>query len=212
MRIAAVNCAQPQDFVAAQQVVNTAIIKQSIHQPVLVTQLGLVGDGQADQTLHGGIHRAVYAYATENYAYWRERLQRPEIGPGRFGENLTTSGLLDHSVHIGDIYRIGRAVLEVTQPRTTCFKLGISLQLPEFPQLFVESRRVGFFMRVISAGEVGVDDRIECVHQDQDSLTIPEISRIYQNARDYSGAERALRVAALAPEWREVFRERLEGA
>jgi MOSC domain-containing protein YiiM len=212
MRISAVNCAQPQELVAAQRVVNSAIIKQSVQVPVLVTAQGLVGDGQADQTLHGGVHRAVYAYAKENYAYWRDRLQRPDIVPGRFGENLTTCGLLDHSVHIGDIYRIGRAVLEVTQPRTACYKLGVSLNLPDFPQLFLESRRVGFFMRVISTGEVGVDDRIECVHLDQESLTIPEISRIYQNARDYSGAERALRIAALAPEWREVFLKRLEGA
>jgi MOSC domain-containing protein YiiM len=180
---------------------------------VLLRRLGLAGDVQADPRYHGGTNKAVYAYPSEHYAYWQQQLGRSDFEPGQFGENLTVEGLLEDEVCLGDIYRVGGAVLAVTQPRTPCFKLGIRMDLPQFPKLFLASGLLGFYLRVLEEGEVGAGDRIEKIDGPKERITIRELWRlVHQDPEDVEGARRALHFRAhLHTEWREPLEERVRG-
>ena len=155
-------------------------------------------------------YRAVYAYPVENYDYWGRELVRDDLSFGQFGENFTVEGMTEDDVHIGDVFRVGDVLVEVSQPRPPCFKLGIKMSMPRFPKLFLASGRVGFYLRVLEEGEVGAGDGIERVRSDPERLTVRETSHLHFFEREnLEGAERALRIPALSPGWRESFEERL---
>jgi MOSC domain-containing protein YiiM len=193
--------------------VMTGIFKEPVAGRVRLTTLNLEGDRQADLRVHGGVHKAVYAYPFEHYDHWRRELGRDDLGYGQFGENLTVQGLLEDDVHVGDVFRVGTALLQVSQPRTPCFKLGIKMGTQSFLKPFLRSGRIGFYLRVLEEGEVGEGDAIARIRSDPDRLSIREVSRImYLAPDDVDGARRALRVQALSPTWRDSFAKRLERA
>ena len=158
MRLISVNAGQPRETRWRGRMVRSAIWKDPLPGRVRVTKLHLEGDRQADPSLHGGGDKAIYVYPSEHYAYWRRTLG--ELAWGSFGENLTTEGLLEDEVRIGDALRIGSAVLEVTQPRTPCMKLAMRLQRPAIVREFSESRRCGFYCSVRLEGDVAAGDAI----------------------------------------------------
>jgi MOSC domain-containing protein YiiM len=190
--------------------VSTGIFKEPVRGRIMLRTLNLDGDGQADLVNHGGIHRAVYAYPIENYDYWRRELGRTDFTFGQFGENFTVEGMLEDSVCIGDVFRVGDALVEVSQPRPPCFKLGIKMGMPRFPKLFLGSGRVGFYLRVLEEGEVSAGDTFDLIESDPERMTVREMSHLlFFDLEDLEGAERALRIRALSPGWHDSFRERL---
>ena len=149
-----VNVGMPKDVPWNGKTVHTGVWKTPVEGTAMVRRLNIDGDGQGDLAGHGGEQRAVMVYQTESYDYWRDYLGRDDLRPGNFGENFTVSGLDDHDVCIGDRYRIGEAEFEVTQPRVTCFRVGMRLGVPEMPNLLVSQHRPGFYLRVITEGLV----------------------------------------------------------
>jgi MOSC domain-containing protein YiiM len=153
----------------------------------------------------------VYAYPHEHYAYWRDRLNRDDFTFGQFGENLTTEGMLETDIHIGDVYRIGTAVVQVTQPRQPCYKLGIRMSRPEIVKEFLESERSGFYLRVVEEGDLATGDAIELVHADPERVSVQYMNHLrFFDKSNREGIAKALRVEALAPSWREDFETMLE--
>jgi MOSC domain-containing protein YiiM len=191
--------------------VRTSIFKSPIAGSVRVTRLNLEGDEQSDLTVHGGPDKAVYAYPDEHYPAWRSELSRPDLGFGSFGENLTTVGLLEAEVGVGDRLRIGTAEFVVTQPRMPCYKLGVRFGDPEMVKRFHQSGRNGFYLAVTQEGRIGSGDAIELVARDPDRLTIADVVSLYVDpAGKGSLLERASRHPALPPGWRDWFRQRLQ--
>ena len=213
MKLLSVNVAYPKEVAHGRKTVSTGIFKEPVASRIMLRTLNLDGDGQADLVNHGGVDRAVYVYSTENYDYWGRELGRGDLTFGQFGENFTVEGMTEDDVHIGDVFRVGDALVEVSQPRPPCFKLGIKMEMSRFPKLFLASGRVGFYMRVLEEGEVGAGDEIERVGRDPERLTVRETSHLlFFEGGNLDGARRALRVPALSPGWRESFEERLLSA
>jgi MOSC domain-containing protein YiiM len=210
MKLVAVSVSFPRFIPWGEGGIATGIFKQPVAGRVAVRRTNLDGDGQGDLSVHGGPDKAVYAYPFEHYAHWKRELARDEMPFGQFGENFTVEGLLEDAVRIGDAFRVGTALVQVSQPRAPCFKLGIRMRLPEFPKRFLESGRIGFYLRVLEEGEVGAGDAIEPVSREPDSMTVREIARLYYFGRgDRAGIEKALGIGSLAASWRGGFRERL---
>jgi MOSC domain-containing protein YiiM len=210
MKLLSVNVSPPAEVVHGGKTVTTGIFKEPVDGRVMFRTLNLDGDGQADLIGHGGIHKAAYAYSVENYDYWKRELGRTDFTFGQFGENFTVEGMLEDGIHVGDVFRVGGALVEVTQPRVPCFKLGIKMGLPRFVKMFLASCRVGFYLRVLEEGEVGAGDGFERVRTDPERMTVREICRLlYFDRGNLEGARRALRVRALSPGWRQSFEERL---
>jgi MOSC domain-containing protein YiiM len=213
VKLLSVNVSQPTEIAHGRGTVSTGIFKKPVAGRIMLRALNLDGDGQADLANHGGIHRAAYAYSIENYDYWRRELGRADLGFGQFGENFTVRGMVEDDVHIGDVFRVGDALVEVTQPRPPCFKLGIKMGMARFPKLFLASGRVGFYLRVLDEGEVGAGDVFERVESDPERVTVREMSHLlFFDPENLEGAERALRIRALSPGWRDSFEERLTRA
>jgi MOSC domain-containing protein YiiM len=210
MKLLSVNVSLPKEVSHRSGTVETGIFKEPVAGRIMLRTLNLDGDGQADLVNHGGTHQAVYAYPAEHYDYWQRELGRDGFGFGQFGENFTVEGMLEDEVHVGDVFRVGGARVEVSQPRTPCFKLGIKMGLPRFPKLFLASGRIGFYLRVLKEGEVGAGDAVERVERDPERLTVRKASRLlFFEKENLEGARRALRVRALSPGWRDSFEERL---
>jgi MOSC domain-containing protein YiiM len=169
-----VNVGLPQPLATPKGEVLSGILKRPVAGRVRVRRLGLEGDGQADLTVHGGLGKAVYAYSHDHYLPWMRELGRGDLPPGFFGENLTVDGMLESDVRIGDIYRIGTAVLQATQPRSPCFKLAARLGLPDFARIFLASGRSGFYLRVLEEGDVGAGDTIERISSPPAGLSVLE--------------------------------------
>ena len=188
--------------------VGTGIFKKAVDYPVRATRLTLEGDRQVDLRYHGGEHKAVYAYPSEHYSHWAPVTGREDFAPGRFGENFTTEGLLETEVHIGDQFRIGEALLEVTQPRVPCFKLGIAMDDPHFVKVFLESERSGFYLRVLEEGLVKAGDAIERTYAHPEAVTVQYIHHLYfQDPLNTESINRVLGIEALSKEWKKQFRE-----
>jgi ferredoxin-NADP reductase/MOSC domain-containing protein YiiM len=178
----------------------------------MVRRLNIDGDGQGDLAGHGGEQRAVMVYQTESYDFWRDYLGRDDLQPGQFGENFTVSGLDDRSVCIGDRYRIGEAEFEVTQPRVTCFRVGMRLGVPEMPNLLVSQHRPGFYFRVITEGLVRAGDDIALTRRGRNELSIADVDALlYLPNRDMDLLRKAVDVPALSPGWQQSFRDLLVG-
>ena len=176
-----------------------------------VGRLNLDGDGQGDLAGHGGEQRAVFVYQIESYRYWQEQLKRTDFVHGQFGENFTIEGLPDDAVCIGDRYQIGSALFEVTQPRVTCYRVGIRMNEPRMPALLTSSGRPGFYFRVLQEGEVGAGDEIVKVGEAKERMTVAEINALlYSPNHPRDRLERALRIEALSPGWRSSFEALLQ--
>src|SRR4051794_40928943 len=212
-RLVSLNVGRPREIVWEGKTVRTGIFKDPVDGPRMVRTINIDGDDQADRRAHGGEHRAVFVYQVDSYDYWRRELQRDDLVWGQFGENFTVQGLSDDEVCIGDRYRIGKALFEVTQPRVTCFRVGIRLGVPEMPSLLVAHHRPGFYLRVLEEGEVQAGDAIAKVADGPERLTIADVDGLlYLPHRSRDLLERALRVPALSEGWKGSFRDLLAAA
>ena len=210
MKLLSINVGVPREVVANGRPVTTGIFKQPVSGRVFVRSLNIDGDRQADLTVHGGIDKAVYAYPHEHYAQWASELGRRDFVPGQFGENLTTTGLLEDDVRIGDVLAIASARFEVSQPRVPCYKLALRMEMPQFPKLFLQSQRTGFYLRVVQEGEIGAGDEISRIATDPQQMTVREVFDVaYGEGAGRSDFQRAVEMPALAESWREMFTERL---
>ena len=208
-KLVSVNVGIPKNVPWRDKTVYTGIWKTPVDGAVMVRRLNIDGDGQADLAVHGGPDKAVYAYPSEHYGPWGERLGR-ELTPGIFGENLTTVGLLEDAVHIGDEFRVGTARLVVTQPRMPCFKLGIRFDDPGMVESFLQAGKPGIYFAVLEEGAVGPGDPIERLAEDGSRITVAEMFRLVLD-RDPAPAalRRLLGVPSLAAVWRQELEERL---
>jgi len=210
MKIVSVNVGLPRLVEWDEQIVSTGIYKVPVEGRVMMRTLNLDGDRQADLTVHGGPHKAVYAYPAEHYSFWREELPGVELPWGMFGENFTTEGLNEATVNIGDRFLVGSAELMVTQPRMPCYKLGIKFERADIIRKFLQSGRTGFYFSVQSEGEVGAGDEIELLARDQNDVTVADITRLYASDKDdLETMRRAIALEALPESWRSHFQKRL---
>lgn len=210
MRLISINVGRPREVEWHGKTVRTSIFKEPVAGPVRVQKLGLAGDEQADLSVHGGADKAVYVYPSEHYSYWRDELSGLELPWGAFGENLTTEGLSEGSLHIGDRLGIGSGEFLVTQPRLPCFKLAIRFGRPDIVKRFLRSGRTGFYLAVLQEGSISPGDPIQVLSEAQPSLTVAEITRLYTaDEAEQDSLRRASEVAALPESWREHFRNRL---
>lgn len=214
MKIVSVNVGMPREALWHGRTVTTGIYKEPVEGRVVLRRLNLDGDRQADLSVHGGEYKAVYCYPLEHYDYWRKELTGRELPMGMFGENFTTEGLLEESVHLGDRFSVGSAEVVVTQPRLPCYKLGVKFGSDDMVRRFLASRRTGFYLTVTREGEVGAGDEMKVISRDANAVPVSEIPRLYiakgYDHDDVASVQRALRVAALPENWKEYFRERLD--
>jgi ferredoxin-NADP reductase/MOSC domain-containing protein YiiM len=205
-RLLSVNVGLPREIAWRRKTVYTSVWKQPIEGRRLVRRLNVDGDAQGDLHGHGGEHRAVFVYQIDSYRYWERELKRDDFTFGQFGENFTVEGLADSEVCIGDRYRIGGALFEVTQPRVTCYRVGIRMDEPRMASLLVAHQRPGFYFRVLQEGEVGAGDEIVRVAQGPERMTIAAVNALLYLPRPAKGdIERALRIQALSPGWKGSF-------
>src|ERR1700761_962575 len=210
-RLLSVNVGLPRDIEWKGRTVHTAIWKDPVRGRCRVGRLNLDGDGQGDLAGHGGEHRAVFVYQIESYRYWQERLSRDDFVHGQFGENFTIEGLSDDTVCIGDRYQIGSALFEVTQPRVTCYRVGIRMNAPRMAALLTSSGRPGFYLRVLQEGEVGSGDEIVKAGEGPLRMTVAKVDALlYLPGHPRDQLERALKIPALSPGWQESFRSMLQ--
>jgi ferredoxin-NADP reductase/MOSC domain-containing protein YiiM/ferredoxin len=210
--LASVNVGMPKDVSWQGKTVFTGVFKDPIAGPRRVRKLNVDGDGQGDLAGHGGEQRAVFVYQLDSYRYWERELERDDFVHGQFGENFTVEGLGDDEVCVGDRYRIGSAVFEVTQPRVTCYRVGIRMNDPRIPALLVSHRRPGFYFRVLEEGEVEAGDEIVKLASGPEAMTIAEVDGLlYLPGHSRQKLLRALRIPALSPGWRESFEALLDG-
>jgi ferredoxin-NADP reductase/MOSC domain-containing protein YiiM len=203
-----VNVGMPQDVSWQGRTVHTGAWKSPVHGPRMVRRLNIDGDGQGDLAGHGGEIRAVLVYQLQSYQYWQKQLGRDDLAFGMFGENFTVDGLPDGEVCIGDRYRIGEAEFEVTQPRVTCYRVGMRLGEPAMAALLVAHHRPGFYLRVLSEGRVQAGDGITLVRKGPEELSVADIDALlYLPGRDPEKLRRALNIPALSPGWQQSFRE-----
>jgi MOSC domain-containing protein YiiM len=209
MKVLALSVGLPREVEYRGRTVLTSIFKSPVDRPLRVTKLNFEGDQQSDLTVHGGVDKAVYAYPSEHYAYWRRELPGADLPWGAFGENLTTEGLFE-DVRIGDRFRIGSAELAVTQPRLPCFKLGIRFGRPDILKRFLQSGRTGFYFHVIAEGEVGPGDAIEPLSVAHEGLSVADVVKLYTvDAENREMIRRATETPGLPESWRDYFRKRL---
>jgi ferredoxin-NADP reductase/MOSC domain-containing protein YiiM len=210
-RLLSVNVGLPRDIEWKGRIVHTGIWKNPVRGRCHVGRLNLDGDGQGDLAGHGGEQRAVFVYQIESYRYWQEQLKRTDFVYGQFGENFTIEGLPDDTVRIGDRYQIGTAIFEVTQPRVTCYRVGIRMNEPRMPALLTSGGRPGFYFRVLQQGEVGAGDEIVKMGEAQARMTVVQINALlYSPNHPRDQLERALRIEALSPGWRSSFEALLQ--
>lgn len=210
-KIISVNVGLPRLAMWRGATVSTGIFKKPVKGRVMLRRLNLDGDRQSDLSVHGGPDKAVYAYPSEHYDYWREELPEMELPWGMFGENLTTEGLSEDAVYIGDRFRIGQAELTVTQPRMPCHKLGIKFQRADIIKRFLASGRTGFYFSVQSEGEIGAGDELELMERSTQAVKVSDITRLYvKDKMDVETMRRAIQVEALPAGWRDYFLERIE--
>jgi ferredoxin-NADP reductase/MOSC domain-containing protein YiiM len=208
-----VNVGMPKDVAWHGKTVYTGVWKEPVTGPRMVRRLNIDGDGQGDKQGHGGEQRAVLVYQIQSYAYWRRHFGRDDLPYGQFGENLTVDGLPDDEVCIGDRYRIGEAEFEVTQPRVTCYRVGLRFGAPELPALLVSQHRPGFYMRVISEGQIQAGDPIVKTRTGPGALSVADTDALlYLPDRDQRKLRAALRIPALSPGWQGSFRDLLSAA
>ena len=211
MKILSLNVGLPREVAWQGKLITTGIFKEPVNAPVMLRTLNLDGDQQADLTVHGGVNKAVYVYPSEHYGYWRAELPGVDLPWGMFGENLTTQGLLEDTVCIGDRFRIGETEVMVTEPRMPCYKLGIKFGRADIIKRFLASRRTGFYSAVVREGMVGAGDAIELIGRAQQEISVADITRLYAFERsDLKALRRAIEVEALPESWKGYFQHQLD--
>ncbi len=210
-RLISVNVGEPRELLWMGRTVKTGIFKDAIRGRVAVRRLNLNGDKQADLSVHGGLDKAVYLYPAEHYVYWQEEYPGMQLPWGMFGENLTTEGMLEDEVSIGDQFRVGSVELMVTQPRLPCYKLGIRFGRDDIIKRFMAAGRPGFYLRVLQEGEVGAGDTIERISRDNGEVTVSDVFRLIGKDRDDTETlRRAVQVKTLPDSLRSHFLNNLE--
>ncbi|MBD2435682.1 MOSC domain-containing protein [Nostoc sp. FACHB-110] len=211
MQVISVNVGLPREVLWKGKTVTTGIFKEPVEGRVMMRSLNLDGDRQADLSVHGGKDKAVYVYPFEHYDYWRHKLPYMDLPWGMFGENLTTVGLLEDEVNIGDCFRIGSAEVMVTQPRMPCYKLGIKFGRTDIVKLFLDSRLTGFYFSVLQEGTVENGDTLSLISRDSNNVTVANITQLYARAtHDLELLQRAVQVEALPTGWRDYFQQQIE--
>lgn len=211
MKLVSVSVGLPRTVNWKGKPVTTAIFKESVRGRIALRTLNLDGDKQADLSVHGGPAKAVCVYPAEHYDYWASTRSGKVLPWASFGENFTTTGLLEDAVHIGDRFRIGSAQVVVTQPRLPCYKLGIRFGQAEMVKRFGQSRRTGFYLAVLNEGEVEAGDEIELLARDKLQVTVADIVRLYlRDEEDLEKMRRAMQVEALPDGWRNYFAQQIE--
>ena len=211
MKLVSINVGLPQLVMRNDQPVSTGIFKTPVEGRVMLRTLNLDGDRQADLSVHGGPSKAVYAYPSEHYEYWKHELPEMELPFGMFGENFTTDGLSEGELNIGDKFRVGSAVIMITEPRMPCYKLGLRFGRSDIIKLFLQSERSGFYFAVLQEGEVGAGDRFELIEKDTHAVSVSDITRLYVSDKHNARLlRRAIEVEALPESWRGYFQNRLQ--
>ncbi|NOU93892.1 MOSC domain-containing protein [Paenibacillus sp. LMG 31456] len=192
------------------KLLETGIFKEPVNRSLMLSFSQLEGDGQGDMINHGGEDKAVCVYCEEHYSYWEDKLQR-KLSYGAFGENFTVTGLLESDIHIGDIFAVGEAVVQVSQPRQPCFKLGWKHKMPELPEQVQDTGFTGYYFRVLKEGTVSAGDDIRLIERHALAITAAEANRLkYHDKTDLAGIHTLLAVEALADSWRKSFEKRLK--
>jgi MOSC domain-containing protein YiiM len=211
MKLISVNVGLPRVVMSNGEPVSTGIFKEPVAGRVMLRTLNLDGDRQADLSVHGGPSKAVYVYPSEHYEYWKHELPEMKLPWGMFGENFTSAGLFESELNIGDKFRVGSAVVMVTEPRMPCYKLGIKFGRPDIVKRFLASERTGFYFAVLQESEVGVGDPIELIEGSKHSVKVNDITRLYTREKHNAGLlRRAIAVEVLPESWKSYFRHRLE--
>jgi MOSC domain-containing protein YiiM len=212
MKILSVNVGLPRDVLFRGEVITTGIFKEPVQGRVRLLKLNLDGDKQADLTVHGGPDKAIYAYPSEHYEYWRHQFPSTTLSYGMFGENLTTEGLMEDMVNIGDQFQIGNSAKVIaTQPRMPCYKLGVKFGRMDIIKRFLASGRPGIYFKVLREGEIGAADEIQLISKEKNNVTVKDIVRLYVDDRkDIGTMQRAVRIEALPEGWKDHFRRQIE--
>jgi len=209
VKLVSLNVARPRLVVYQGKTINTGIFKEPVSGPVQLRTLNLDGDRQADLSVHGGLYKAVYGYASEHYPFWRQELG-VDLPWGMFGENLTTSGLTEEELHVGDRFQIGEAIVMVRQPRTPCYKLAAKFQRDDMLERFLLSDRSGFYFSVEQEGAVAADDDLQLLKRNHDGITISEMNRLFVREKyNQKLLRKAIDTVAVPDNWRDYFLERL---
>ncbi len=217
MKLLSLNTGLPREVQWNGELIQTAIFKSPVQSRVSLRKFNLDGDRQADLTVHGGEHKAVYCYPFAHYAFWQQELNRPDLPMGSFGENFTLEDSpLEDSVCLGDRFAVGTAEIVVTQPRLPCFKLIIRLGIDDIIKRFYESGRSGFYVLVAREGEVGPGDELRLLSRDPNAVSVSDVMRLY-TAKEYSAQdrtllERMLQISSFPPSWKHHYRNRLQAA
>jgi len=210
MKIISLNVGLPRLVLRNDEPVSTGIFKEPVAGRVMLRTLNLDGDRQSDLSVHGGPLKAVYLYPSEHYDFWKHELPNMDLPWGMFGENFTSTGLLETEVHIGDKFRIGTGEVMVTQPRMPCYKLGIRFGRADIIKRFLVSERTGFYFSVLKEGEVGAGDEFELLEKNDSAVRVVDITRLYSSDRENVDLmRRAIATEALPESWREYFLKRL---
>lgn len=208
MKIISINISKKKAVEYQGEVITTGIFKEPVSSNVLVKKGYIEGDEQADLVNHGGLHKAIYGFSTDHYVSWRNILKRPDLSYGSFGENLSISSLDESKIFIGDQFNIGDCILEVSQPRIPCFKLGIALKNSKAAKLFSESFCTGIYFRVIAEGSMSKGDIVNKINEEQSSVSVQALFRAYFD-KSYKNSTtiiaRALQLETLAPEWKKIL-------
>lgn len=211
IKLISINVGLPREVPWQGKTISTGIFKSPVEGPIPLRTLNFDGDGQADLSVHGGPYKAAYVYPAEHYQFWRGELPDMELNWGHFGENLTTQGLLEEDVLIGDTFRVGSAVVSVTEPRMPCFKLGIRFGRADMVKRFLASRRTGFYLSVLEEGIVRAGDTFKAIERRAHGITIADITRLYAfDKDDWETMRRAAELDYLSESWRAYFKEKLE--
>lgn len=210
MKLISINVAKPKTIEHQGKQITTGIFKQPSATPVFVGKYNLQGDRQADLKNHGGEHKAVYAFAAEHYPIWAKALNQPLIAHGAFGENLTISGFDEAAIHIGDQFRIGQCILELTQPRVPCYKLSIALGDKNMARMFIESFATGAYLRVLREGFIEPNDPVEIIQQNRHRLSVQTLFKAYFD-KTFTDSERILEQALLIPQLSDEWRKKVVG-
>jgi MOSC domain-containing protein YiiM len=214
--VVSLNTGLPRDVTWHGRTVTTGIFKQPVAGRIALATLNLDGDRQADLSVHGGAYKAVYCYPIEHYDYWQRELPDADLPYAAFGENFTTRGFDEDSVHLGDRFSIGSAEVVVSQPRLPCYKLGIRFKSDDMVRRFLASGRTGFYLSVSREGEVGAGDDMTLIARDPEAVPLSEITRLYVAKRytvdDRASIQKVLRVAAVPESWKGYFRDRVRKA
>lgn len=211
MKIISVNVGLPRLVLRNDEPVSTGIFKEPVAGRVMVRTLNLDGDRQADLSVHGGPEKAVYVYPSEHYEFWKHELPDMDLRWAMFGENLTTTGLLETEINIGDKFRVGNAEVRATQPRMPCYKLGIRFGRTDIIKRFLASERTGFYFSVLKEGEVGAGDEIELIEKNASGVRVVDVTRLYSSDKENVDLmRRAIATEALPNNWRNYFLKRIE--